>query len=104
MRKLHAPVISMPEKKDAAPGTPSHGRYALGWGEVDVDWAPYPLLYHGGSNDKNLAHIWIDKNQDIAIVTAANISGQKANEALLRLARDLYVAFAKDGKAHTVEK
>ncbi len=46
LRKLHTPVISMPEKKEAAPGTPSHGRYALGWGELTVPWAPGPLLYN----------------------------------------------------------
>jgi CubicO group peptidase (beta-lactamase class C family) len=99
MRKLHRPVISMPLKKDAAPGTPSHGGYALGWGEVSVDWAPAPLLYHGGSNGKNIAHIWIDRNNDLAIVTATNIGGQKADAGLFVLARELFVKFAgKDGK------
>ena len=29
LKKLHTPVISMPEKEGAAPGTPSHGKYAL---------------------------------------------------------------------------
>ena len=50
----------MPEKKEAAPGTPARGGYALGWGELSVDWAPEPLLYHGGSNQKNLAYIWLE--------------------------------------------
>jgi CubicO group peptidase (beta-lactamase class C family) len=95
LEKLHTPVISMPEKKDAAPGTPSHGRYALGWGEVTVEWAPRPLLYHGGSNGKNLAQIWIDKKRDLAIVTMTNIGGAKANEGLLALARQLYAGFAQ---------
>jgi CubicO group peptidase (beta-lactamase class C family) len=95
LQKLHTPVISMPEKKDAAPGTPSRGRYALGWGEVTVEWAPNALLYHGGSNEKNLAHIWIDKKRDLAIVTMTNISGPKANEGLLALARELYMGFAR---------
>jgi len=90
MRKLHTPVIGMPPKKDAAPGTPSHGRYALGWGELTPDWAPNPLLYHGGSNNKNLAHIWIDTKRDLAIVTATNIGGPKADQALMALARELY--------------
>ncbi len=90
LRKLHTPVISMPERKAAAPGTPAGGRYALGWGELTVDWAPYPLLYHGGSNEMNLAHIWIDTKRDFAMVTVTNISGPKANEALFKLARELY--------------
>jgi CubicO group peptidase (beta-lactamase class C family) len=93
LRKLHTPVITMPEKKEAAPGTPSHGRYALGWGELTVPWAPGPLLYHGGSNGLNLAHIWIDRNRDLAIVTATNISGRKADEGLLALVRELYTQF-----------
>ena len=98
MRKLHTPVISMPERKAAAPGTPAGGRYALGWGELTVDWAPYPLIYHGGSNEMNLAHIWIDTKRDFAIVTATNISGQKANEALFALARELYTKFLNEQK------
>jgi hypothetical protein len=95
MRKLHTPVISMPERKSAAPGTPAGGRYALGWGELTVDWAPYPLLYHGGSNEMNLAHIWIDTKRDFAMVTVTNISGPKANEALFKLARELYTKSMK---------
>src|SRR5262245_65930513 len=34
MRKLHTPVISMPPKPDAPPGTPPGGWYGLGWGQV----------------------------------------------------------------------
>jgi CubicO group peptidase (beta-lactamase class C family) len=94
LRKLHTPVISMPEKKDAAPGTPSQGRYALGWGELTVDWAAEPLLYHGGSNQKNLAHIWLAPNRDFAMVLATNISGPQADAALFALAPTLYARFA----------
>ena len=98
MRKLHKPVISMPERKDAAPGTPPGGRYALGWGELTVDWAPQPLLYHGGSNSMNLAHIWVDAKRDFAMVIATNISGPKANTAFFALAKELYAKFAKNKK------
>ncbi len=90
LRKLHTPVITMPERKDAAPGTPASGKYALGWGELTVPWAPHPVLYHGGSNGMNLAHIWVDTRRDIALVTATNIGGKKANEALFALMRELY--------------
>lgn len=95
MRKLHTPVITMPKKKDAKPGTPPGGKYALGWGELTVDWAPYPLLYHGGSNGMNLAHIWIDTKHDFTIVIATNISGKKAKTAFFALANELYTKFAK---------
>jgi len=94
LKKLHTPVISMPEKKEAAPGTPSSGQYALGWGQVHVDWAPEPLLYHGGSNQKNLAHIWLEPKRDFAMVLVTNIGGSKANEALQALASTLYARFA----------
>jgi len=95
MRKLHTPVITMSKKKDAKPGTPPGGKYALGWGELTVDWAPYPLLYHGGSNGMNLAHIWIDTKRDFAIVITANISGKKAKTAFFALANELYTKFTK---------
>ena len=98
MRKLHSPVVSMPEQKDAAPGTPPGGRYALGWGELPVDWAPYPLLYHGGSNTMNLAHVWLDTKRNFAMVIMANIGGQNANNAFRALAKELYGRFAKERK------
>jgi CubicO group peptidase (beta-lactamase class C family) len=95
MRKLHTPVVAMPEKKDAAPGTPPGGKYALGWGELPVNWAPYPLLYHGGSNGMNLAHIWLDPQRDFAMVIATNIGGKKADEGIKVLARELYTKFVQ---------
>lgn len=98
MRKLHTPVITMPARKDAAPGTPPGGKYALGWGELTVDWAPYPLLYHGGSNGMNLAHIWIDTKRDFAMVIVTNIGGHKATTALNALANELYTKFARKQK------
>jgi len=99
LKRLHTPVISMPERKDAAPGTPTRGRYALGWGELIMDWAPEPLLYHGGSNQKNLAHIWLEPRRDFAMVLVTNISGSKADEALFTLAPELYGRFAVQKRA-----
>jgi hypothetical protein len=60
-------------------------------GENSQSPGPDLLLYHGGSNGMNLAHIWIDRNRELAIVTATNISGPKADEGLLALARELYI-------------
>ncbi|QDU09384.1 Esterase EstB [Gimesia aquarii] len=88
--KLHTPVFTVAQRKDAKPGTPPPGKYAMGWGEVEVEWAPYPVIYHGGSNGLNLAHAWLDKKRDIAIVTLTNIGGKKADEALRKLAGELY--------------
>src|SRR5262245_8071390 len=89
LKKLHTSVISLPIKKDAAPGTPSRGEYALDWGRVQLDWTPGLLLYHGGSNEKNLAHIWLEPQQDFAMVLVTNIGGSKANDALNALAPEL---------------
>ena len=94
LKKLHTPVISMPLKQDARPGTPSHGKYALGWGEVQVDWAPEPLLYHGGSNVKNLAFIWVEPKHDFAMVLMTNAGGEKADQALHALSQELYRLYA----------
>jgi CubicO group peptidase (beta-lactamase class C family) len=96
-KKLHTMVFTMPEKKDAPPGTPSRGKYGLGWGEVEIEWAPEPLMYHGGSNGKNLAHIWVEPKRDFAMVIVTNISDAKANKALLALAPELYKKFGAGG-------
>jgi hypothetical protein len=47
-----------------------------------------------GSNERNLAHIWLDPARDAAMALVTNISGAKANEALLTLAPELYAKFA----------
>jgi len=93
LRRLHTPVIAMALKKDARPGTPSQGKYALGWGEVAVPWAPVPLIYHGGSNGLNLAHIWVEPQRDFAMVLLTNIGGDQADQAFHALAPELYQKF-----------
>jgi CubicO group peptidase (beta-lactamase class C family) len=98
LKKLHTPVVPMLLKQDARPGTPSHGKYALGWGEVQVDWAPEPLLYHGGSNEKNLAFIWVEPKRDFAMVLMTNAGGEKADQALHALSQELYKLYA-DGRS-----
>ncbi len=93
--KLRTVVIDVPEMDSAAPGTPSHGRYALGWGEVKFAWAREPLIYHAGSNGMNLAQIFFNPNNEFAMVLMTNIGGQKANEALAALAEELYRKYGK---------
>ena len=58
------------------------------------EWAPVPLLYHGGSNTMNLAHIWVEPRRDFAMVMVTNISVPRTNTALMTLAAQLYKAFA----------
>jgi len=94
LKFLHTAVIDMPSAKNPEPGTPSSGKYGLGWVLVTTAWAPQPLVFHGGSNQKNLAHIWFSPEQDVALVVLTNISSAKANEALFAIAEKLYKQFA----------
>jgi hypothetical protein len=92
LTKLHTPVISF-EVPNAAPGTPSGGRYALGWGEVKMEWASEPLLEHAGSNTMNFAQIWVEPKRDFAMVLVTNIGVSTADAALHTVARELYAKF-----------
>jgi hypothetical protein len=54
---------------------------------------PAPILFHGGSNEKNLAHIFIDQKADRAMVFVTNISGSKADEGFKALAKEMYLKY-----------
>jgi len=98
LKKLHRPVIEA-RIANAPPGTPSRGRYALGWGLPNVEWAVDPLIQHAGSNSMNLAHIWLDIKRDAALVTMTNVGGDQADRALKALAKELYLKYVlKAGK------
>jgi CubicO group peptidase (beta-lactamase class C family) len=93
MRKLHMMIIEMPPKPDAPVGTPSSGSYGLGIGEVTLPISPEPFLFHGGSNQLNLAYIMLQPKYDLAVVMMTNRGGDKADEALRALAAALYKKF-----------
>jgi len=95
VKKLHAPVIGTGAREDAPPGTPKTGKYALGWGEVTVDWAPEPVITHTGSNTMNLALAMFWLENDFGFVIMTNIAGTAADEALRKLAAELYKSFSK---------
>jgi CubicO group peptidase (beta-lactamase class C family) len=95
LRKLHTPVVDIPVRPDAQPGTPPPGKYGLGWGTVSVPFAPEPLIFHGGSNQMNLAYIMLQPDADFAMVMATNISGESPDDALRAVAEELYRRFAK---------
>jgi CubicO group peptidase (beta-lactamase class C family) len=97
LRKLHTPVIAMKLRADAAPGTPSRGGYGLGWVELEFDWASAPFLFHGGSNQKNLAYLMLQPQRDFVMVLLTNVGGTKADDALKALARDLYGRYGNAG-------
>jgi CubicO group peptidase (beta-lactamase class C family) len=94
--KLQTKVVDMPPKPDAPVGTPSSGSYGLGWGTVSLPFAPEPLVFHGGSNNMNLAYIVLQPRQELGLVTMTNISGPKANEALMAITELLYKRFGAD--------
>jgi CubicO group peptidase (beta-lactamase class C family) len=92
--KLHTMVVEMPLKPDAAVGTPSSGRYGLGMGEITLAAvSPQPFLFHGGSNEMNLAYIMLQPKYDFAMVLMTNLGGAKADAALKALAAALYKEF-----------
>jgi hypothetical protein len=88
-------VVDIPVRPDAQPGTPPPGKYGLGWGTVSVPFAPEPLIFHGGSNQMNLAYIMLQPDADFAMVMATNISGESPDDALRAVAEELYRRFAK---------
>ncbi len=95
LKKLHTPVVEIPIGPNGGPGTPTSGRYGLGWAEVTVNWAPVPLIQHSGSNGMNLAQIWLEPKRDFAMVVLTNVGGETAEPALLTVAQQLYGRFAK---------
>lgn len=97
LRKLHTKVIDMPPRPDAKPGTPSQGGYGLGWGIVTMPFSPEPFVFHGGSNEMNLANIMLQPNSDFGMVLMTNRSGAPADQALNAVAEALYKQF---GPAH----
>ena len=72
VRKLHTPGIEMPLKPDAPPGTPAGGSYGFGWLTIKVPFSREPFLFHGGSNEMNLADILIQPKHDFGMVLMTN--------------------------------
>jgi CubicO group peptidase (beta-lactamase class C family) len=91
LKKLHTPTASTGARKNVAPGTPPEGKYGLGWMELKIDFIPNPILFHGGSNEKNLAHIFVDPKNDRALVIVSNVGGKKADEGFRALMKELYL-------------
>jgi CubicO group peptidase (beta-lactamase class C family) len=90
LKKLHTPVASTGSRENAPPGTPPAGNYGYGWGDLKPDYMTESLLYHGGSNGKNLAHIYVDLKNDRAMVLVTNIAGKQADAGLKAIAKEMY--------------
>jgi CubicO group peptidase (beta-lactamase class C family) len=93
LRKLHTPVIDMPSKPDAPVGTPSAGSYGFGWVTITPPFADEPFLFHGGSNEMNVAYIMLQPKRDFGIVMMTNVGGRKADQAMQALGEALYKRF-----------
>ena len=89
-------ALSKTPKPDAPVGTPSSGGYGLGWGMVSLPFSPEPFVFHGGSNNMNLAYIMLQPKKEIGIVAMTNIGGGKANDALMAITEFLYKRFGQE--------
>ena len=95
VQKLHAPVIELPPRPDAPPGTPALGRYGFGWLTMQLPFSREPFLFHGGSNQLNVADVFLQPKRDFGMVMMTNIGGRKADDALKALAEELCKCFGE---------
>ena len=95
LRKLHTKVIDMPTRPDAPVGTPSAGSYGFGWVTITPPFADEPFLFHGGSNEMNVAYIMLQPKNDFGIVMMTNVGGREADQAMLALGEALYRRFRR---------
>ncbi|RAI01809.1 methylmalonyl-CoA mutase [Acuticoccus sediminis] len=95
LAEIHRPHVKTPPIRNPAPGTPSEGEYALGWGVIAFDWATDKLLAHNGSNGMNLAKALVDTTADLSVVVMTNFSGPRAESAASEVQRHLYEAYRR---------
>jgi CubicO group peptidase (beta-lactamase class C family) len=95
VRKLQTKVSDMPPKPDAPVGTPSSGAYGLGWGVLTLPFSSEPFVFHGGSNNMNLAYILLQPPKRFALVAMANVGGPEANDGLMAISEALYRRFGQ---------
>jgi CubicO group peptidase (beta-lactamase class C family) len=94
LKKMHTAFVSTGVRDGAAPGTPKTGGYALGWGSVQESWAAAPSITHTGSNNMNLAMAMFWPGTDFGFVMMTNVAGHPSDEALKKLAAELYKDFS----------
>jgi len=62
-------------------------------GACGLDWSSAPVITHSGSNGMNLAIVMIWLEAEFGFVMMTNVAGAAADEALRKLAADLYRSF-----------
>lgn len=87
IQRAHVDTGKVP---NARPGTPTEGRYALGWGILRWEWMKNPVLQHNGSNSMNLAKVLIDPVADLAITVLTNYPGPEAEAGCSQVMLALY--------------
>jgi CubicO group peptidase (beta-lactamase class C family) len=90
MKKLQTAIVSMPLPEKPQVGTPSGGKYALGWGEMIFDYSPNPIIIHAGSNGMNFALIEIDPEKDFAVVVLTNVASPKSSDGARAIVKILF--------------
>jgi CubicO group peptidase (beta-lactamase class C family) len=60
---------------------PFGGDYALGWLVTDRGWGGGAVLTHAGSNNMNLAVVWMAPLRDFAVLVVTNQGGEAAAKA-----------------------
>ena len=80
LRKLQTPVITMPEKKEAAPARPLTAVMPWG-GRIHRPLGARSAVVSSRLERHEPGQIWIDRTRDLAIVAATNISCRKADQA-----------------------
>ena len=98
MKKLVTPVVSMSAASTASTTVSGAAQYALGWGSTQMAWTPYPVAFHGGSNNMNKAYIWVDTERDAAIVVMANVATPNTDDVMQKLAGKLYARYVSPAK------
>ena len=61
---------------------------------MQESWATAPSITHNGSNNMNLATATFWPGADFGFVMMTNIAGQPADDALRKLAAELYKQFS----------
>jgi CubicO group peptidase (beta-lactamase class C family) len=72
---------------------PFGGRYALGWGIAERDWAGGKVLRHAGSNGMNYCVVWVAPLKNFAVLAATNRGGDGAPEGLDRVCAEMIKRF-----------
>jgi hypothetical protein len=61
-----------------------------------VPFSREAFLFHGGSNEMNLAAIFVQPKHDFGMVLMTNIGGRRADDGLNALAAELYRSFGPE--------